>query len=87
MGDPHRLSLPGSREMLDWPAFSISLALMTKTTRDAIEILDWLTGDDSELREMIAEERVQAQVERTIHEARRAAGLTSVTSRPGGAKE
>ena len=40
-------------------------------TRDAIEILDRLTGDDSELREMIAEEAVHAQVARTIYEARR----------------
>ena len=35
-----------------------------------------LTGDDPELREMIAEETVNAQVARMIYEARTAAGLT-----------
>jgi ribosome-binding protein aMBF1 (putative translation factor) len=49
---------------------------MAKTTRDATEILDRLTGDDPELREMIAEEAVHAQVARMIYEARTAAGLT-----------
>ena len=49
---------------------------MAKTACDAIEILDQLTGDDPELREMIAEEAVQAQVARMIYEARTAAGLT-----------
>ena len=49
---------------------------MAKTTRDAIEILDRLTGDDPELREMIAEEVVHAQVARMIYDARTAAGLT-----------
>ena len=49
---------------------------MAKTTGDAIEILDRLTGDDPEMREMIAEEAVQAQVARMIYDARMAAGLT-----------
>jgi ribosome-binding protein aMBF1 (putative translation factor) len=49
---------------------------MAKKTLDAIEILDHLTGDDPELREMIAEEAVHAQVARMIYEARTAAGLT-----------
>jgi ribosome-binding protein aMBF1 (putative translation factor) len=49
---------------------------MAKTTSDATEILDRLTGDDPELREMIAEEAVHAQVARMIYEARTAAGLT-----------
>ena len=49
---------------------------MAKTTRDATKILDRLTGDDPELREMIAEEAVHAQVARMIYEARMAAGLT-----------
>ncbi len=49
---------------------------MPKKTRDAIEILERLTGDDPELREMIAEEAVNAQVARMIYEARTAAGLT-----------
>jgi len=49
---------------------------MAKKTSDAIEILDRLTGDDPELREMIAEETVNAQVARMIYDARTAAGLT-----------
>ena len=49
---------------------------MPKKTKDAMEILDRLTGDDPELREMIAEERFNAQVARMIYEARTAAGLT-----------
>lgn len=49
---------------------------MPKKTRNAAEILDRLTGDDPELRKMIAEETVNAQVARIIYEARTAAGLT-----------
>ena len=49
---------------------------MAKTTRDAIEILDQLTGDDPGLRKMIAEETLHAQVARMIYEARTAVGLT-----------
>jgi ribosome-binding protein aMBF1 (putative translation factor) len=49
---------------------------MAKKTCDANEILERLTGDDPELREMIAEEAVNAQVARMIHDARTAAGLT-----------
>ncbi len=49
---------------------------MSKKSTDAIEILDRLTGDDPELREMIAEERLNAQVARMIYDARTAAGLT-----------
>lgn len=49
---------------------------MAKKTRDALEILERLTGDDPELREMIAEETVNAQVARMIYDARTAAGLT-----------
>ncbi|HEX3126462.1 MAG TPA: XRE family transcriptional regulator [Thermoanaerobaculia bacterium] len=49
---------------------------MAKKIFDATEILDRLTGDDPELREMIAEEAVNAQVARMIYEARTAAGLT-----------
>lgn len=49
---------------------------MPKKTRDANEILDRMTGDDPELREMIAEEVVNSQVARMIYEARAAAGLT-----------
>jgi len=49
---------------------------MAKKTRNATEILERLTGDDPELREMIAEETVNAQVARMIYETRMAAKLT-----------
>jgi predicted transcriptional regulator len=49
---------------------------MARKTRNAIEILERLTGDDPELQEMIAEETVNAQVARIVFEARTAAGLT-----------
>lgn len=49
---------------------------MAKKMRDATEILERVTGDDPELREMIAEEGVNVQVARMIHDARAAAGLT-----------
>ena len=49
---------------------------MAKKTRNAIEILEELTGDDPELREMIAEESVNAEVARLVYEVRTAAGLT-----------
>lgn len=49
---------------------------MAKKTRDANEILNRLTGDDPQLREMIAEEAVNVQVARMIYDARTSAGLT-----------
>jgi len=45
-------------------------------TRDAIKILDRVIGADAELRQMIAEETVNAAVARMIYEARTHAGLT-----------
>ena len=45
-------------------------------TRDANRILDDVTGDDEALQQMIAEETVNAEVARLIHEARKMAGLT-----------
>ncbi len=45
-------------------------------TGDANRILDEVTGDDRELRQMIAEKTVNAEVARLINEARTAAGLT-----------
>ncbi len=48
---------------------------MAKTS-DALKILDQITGDDAEMRDMIAEESVNAQVAQMIFEARTAAGLT-----------
>ena len=45
-------------------------------TRDALEILDRLTGHDRELRDRIAREKLNAQVARMIYEARTKAGLS-----------
>lgn len=47
---------------------------MAETTRNALDILDRLTGDDHELRELIAEEKVNAHVASMIFEARSRAG-------------
>jgi ribosome-binding protein aMBF1 (putative translation factor) len=45
-------------------------------TKDALKIIDAITGDDSELQEMIEEETIHAHVARLIYEARSKAGLT-----------
>ena len=45
-------------------------------TKDALKILDRVTGEDSQLREIIEEETHNAHVARLIYEARTAAGLT-----------
>ncbi|MDE0085446.1 MAG: XRE family transcriptional regulator [Candidatus Poribacteria bacterium] len=45
-------------------------------TRDANRIIDDVTGDDEELRQMIAEETVNAEVARLIYKVRKTAGLT-----------
>jgi ribosome-binding protein aMBF1 (putative translation factor) len=45
-------------------------------TKDALTIIDRITGDDPELRQMIEEETINAQVARMIYEARTKAGLT-----------
>ncbi|HET7621359.1 MAG TPA: helix-turn-helix transcriptional regulator [Gemmatimonadaceae bacterium] len=47
-----------------------------KLIPNALELLDRLTGDDSELRAMIEEERVHALVARDIHELRTSQGLS-----------
>ena len=48
---------------------------MAKTT-DALQILDQMIGDDPDMRQMIAEETLKAQIARMIYEARTVAGLT-----------
>ncbi len=45
-------------------------------TKNALEIIDRLTGDDADLRAMIDEETVHAQVAQMIYTARTQAGLT-----------
>ena len=49
---------------------------MSERTRDANQILDQVTGDDEELKRLIAEETLNAEVARLIYNARTAAGLT-----------
>jgi hypothetical protein len=45
-------------------------------TNDALIILDRMIGDDADMRQMIAEETLKAQMARLSYEARTAAGLT-----------
>jgi ribosome-binding protein aMBF1 (putative translation factor) len=45
-------------------------------TKDALKILDNLTGDDPHLRELIDKETLNAHVARIIYETRTSAGLT-----------
>lgn len=45
-------------------------------SKNALTILDRITGDDPELKALIAEETLNAQVARMIYEARAQAGLT-----------
>lgn len=49
---------------------------MTRKERDATRIIEKLTGKDTELRKMIADEALNARVARMIYEARTRAGLT-----------
>lgn len=45
-------------------------------TDDALLIINSMIGDDPKLRQMIAEEALNAQIARMIYDARRQAGLT-----------
>lgn len=47
-----------------------------RRTKDGLKILDWITGNDPELREDIAEANVNFRVAQLIHDARAAAKLT-----------
>ena len=47
-----------------------------RRTKDALKILDGITGHDAELREDIAEANVNFRVAQLIHDARGAAKLT-----------
>jgi ribosome-binding protein aMBF1 (putative translation factor) len=44
-------------------------------TKNALKIIDRITGDDPELRELIEAETINTQVARMIYEARNQAGL------------
>ena len=50
--------------------------MANKRTTDASKIIDRMIGNDPKLREMIEQETINAEVARTIHDARTAAGLT-----------
>jgi ribosome-binding protein aMBF1 (putative translation factor) len=45
-------------------------------TKDALKILDRITGDDDDLKRLIDEEELNAKVARLIYAARTTAGLT-----------
>lgn len=45
-------------------------------TREALKILDRITGQDEDLKRLIEEEEMNAKVARLIYEARTKAGLT-----------
>jgi len=45
-------------------------------TKKALRILDRITGDDPDLKQMIEEETINAQVARMIYEVRTHTGLT-----------
>ena len=49
---------------------------LPSATSDALAIADGLIGDDPGLRDMIAQETMNAEVAHLIHEARTTAGLT-----------
>ena len=49
---------------------------MARRTKNARKILDSLTGNDPELRKMIAEEALNVRVARMIFDARTRAGMT-----------
>ncbi|MEX2583115.1 MAG: helix-turn-helix transcriptional regulator [Gemmatimonadota bacterium] len=50
--------------------------MQEKPTSNALELLDRLIGDDADLRAMIEEERVNAQVARDIYDLRTSRGLS-----------
>ena len=47
-----------------------------RKTKSAIKIIDRLTGDDQEIRDMISEESINVQIARAIFDLRKKAGLT-----------
>jgi len=47
-----------------------------RKSKDALKILDRVTGDDAQVRRAIAEERLNLQIAQMLHDKRTAAGLT-----------
>jgi len=45
-------------------------------TRDAMKIIDKMLGDDTELRQMIADARVSSEIAQMVYDARTDAGIT-----------
>lgn len=48
----------------------------SRRTKNALEIIDGITGDDHKLRQMITEATMNARVAEMLYEARTKAGLT-----------
>jgi ribosome-binding protein aMBF1 (putative translation factor) len=53
-----------------------TLARRPKKTKDALQIIDRMIGDDTKLRKLVAEAGVNAHIAQLIYDARTAAGLT-----------
>ena len=53
-----------------------TLARRPKKTKDALQIIDRMIGDDANLRDLVAEAGVNARIAQLIYDARTAAGLT-----------
>jgi len=49
---------------------------MAAKTADALKLLDRATGEDRDLRRMVADEKLNVRVARLIYDARTEAGLT-----------
>ena len=49
---------------------------MKNDPKEARQVLDKITGEDAELQDMIAEERLNFRVAQMIYDARKEAGLT-----------
>ncbi len=49
---------------------------MTNDPKEARQVLDKITGEDAELKDMIVKERLNFRVAQMIHDARKEAGLT-----------
>ena len=47
-----------------------------RTTKNALKILDRVTGEDKDLRDRIAQETLNCRIARMIYDARKQAGLT-----------
>lgn len=53
-----------------------TLASKPRKTKDALQIIDRMIGDDAKLRKLVAEAGANASIAQLIYDARTAAGLT-----------